>query len=87
VSGRLGNPINCRKAVETEALLRKLVPDVEDKGSEVKKRHRQRISRLRALGSRLYMLAEALGVGLIALLPTNAEFASRECFFDISDDL
>jgi len=87
VHTRFGNPVNCRKAVETEALLKKLVPDVENKGHEVKKSHRQRISRLRVLGSRLHMLTETFGIGLIALLPTNSDAANRGCFFSISDDL
>lgn len=67
-----GNPANKRKATITDAMMRKIVPDLE-KGTKEYEKHRRDISTLRRLAKPLLLLTSKFGFGILALLPSGPD--------------
>jgi hypothetical protein len=64
---KAGNPANKLEAIITDAMMEKVLPELE-KGTKEFEKHRRRISRLRRLAKPLHALTSKFGFGILALL-------------------
>ncbi|KAH8728855.1 hypothetical protein GQ44DRAFT_768734 [Phaeosphaeriaceae sp. PMI808] len=67
-----GNPANKRKATITDAMMKKIAPELE-KGTKEYEKHRRDISAIRRLAGPLHLLTSKFGFGILALLPSGPD--------------
>lgn len=81
----VGNPLVRHTSDAFEDLLRAVVPDLQQKNPDEQERLTADVHRLQAIGSRLFVLVEEYGVGILGLLYFHQSIGEAQQLFTITD--